>query len=297
MINRTAVVTTTSRSNERGGTLVRTAARWILVGSTALGCLLGATDDASARGKIPVLIQITNNTEGQVFSPKIRSQDGNRIVFTSTGDVTGPAPAQQELYIYDVDTGTTIKATDTPGHGVKNAARSTDQVFAGERPEFVAFASTADLDSDGDPNNADGNQEIFIYEWLSGTFHQLTDTVAPVVNDEVYPSDSGKCIVFSSTGDMDNNETGNGFNNPPTGYENADGSKEIFLYTSNGFLAREGLNVHKEGTWSTVWNPDGSIQSQHQGTGLFGQSEDEPPWHNGVQPQTKPTAPWWSEKQ
>jgi hypothetical protein len=203
---------------------------------------VSAPSDADARGTIPVLIQITHNTTGDVFDPKIRSQDGNRIVFSSTGDVLGPGTetVQPEIYLYEVANGQIAKITDTPGHGAYDAARPTDQVFAGDRPEFVAFISTADLDSNGEPSNADGNPEVFVWEYRTGEYHQLTDTQPPVVNSEVYPSDNGKCITFASTGDLNDND-GADYNNPGhPEWNNADGSKEVFLYTVDNFEPTEG---------------------------------------------------------
>ena len=43
--------------------------------------VLAAAGQSHARGSIPVLIQVTKNTTGDVFDPRIRSQDGTRIVF------------------------------------------------------------------------------------------------------------------------------------------------------------------------------------------------------------------------
>lgn len=204
----------------------------------ALGLAVVEAPQAEARGTIPVLQQVTRNTTGDVSAPKLRSQDGSRVAFTSTGDVMGPGTqtAEPELYLYDLGTGTMTRATTTPGHGAWDAARPTDQIFAGERPEVVAFVSTADLD----PNvgNADHNPEIFLWEVVTGAFRQLTDTLPPVVNREPYPSDSAKCIVFTSNGDLDNNDGSDAANNPGTGYRNPDGSFEVFQYsrlTDEGF--------------------------------------------------------------
>jgi len=93
----------------------------------------------------------------------------------------------------------------------------------------VAFVSSADLDPS--VGNADHNPEIFLWEVVSGAFRQLTNTLPPVVNREPYPSDSAKCIVFSSNGDLDNNDGSDAANNPGTGFRNPDGGFEVFMYS------------------------------------------------------------------
>ena len=101
-----------------------------------------------------------------------------------------------------------------------------DSTFSAGRPDSFFFTSTGNLTG----QNADGNPEIFVYEIVAGQFHQLTNTVAPVVNKTPFTSDSAKCIVFASTGDIDNND-GSDDSNVGPGYSNPDGSQEVFLYT------------------------------------------------------------------
>lgn len=210
---------------------------------------------ADARGSIPVLQQITRNTTGDVLEPRLRSQEGNRIAFLSTGDVMGPGTAtgQTELYLYEVAAGTTLKVTDTPGHGAWDAARPTDQIFAGSRPEVIPFVSTADLDPS--VGNADHNPEVFLFEVQSRAFRQLTNTLPPVINREPYASDSAKCIAFVSSGDLDDNDGSDSGNNPPTGFENPDGSFEVFLYStlSDNAFPTDGLFTQVSNAPSTAY--------------------------------------------
>ncbi len=202
----------------------RTTCSW----AAALGVLLAAPVAALARGNTPVLLQITNITSGTVTPPRIRSQYGDSVVFTSDGDVVGASPGHNEVYYYDVLTGLTQRLTTTTDGESREGARATDTVGAGERPEQVTFVSTGDLDPS--VGNSDHNPEIFIWQKDTGQIHQLTDTPAGVVNSEPYASDSGKCIVFSSTGNLDNNPgTDSGI--PPTGNINLDGSQEVFIYS------------------------------------------------------------------
>ena len=84
-------------------------------------------------------------------------------------------------------------------------------------------------DLDPAVGNADGNPEIFIWRKDTATFHQLTDTPAGVVNQEPFASDSGKCIVFASNGNFDNN-TGQDSSIPATNNTNVDGSTEFWPF-------------------------------------------------------------------
>jgi len=181
------------------------------------------------RGKIPVLEQVTRNTVGTVADAEIRSELGTWITFASNGDVLGPgtATAGREVYLYNVLTGTTTRVTNSgPGRESYEPSRVSDSTFSAGRPDSFFFTSTGNFTG----QNADGNPEIFIYEVVSGTFHQMTDTVAPVINKTPFTSDSAKCIVFASTGDLDNND-GSDTSNIGAGYSNPDGSQEVFLYT------------------------------------------------------------------
>ena len=217
--------------------------------------VLGAAAQ-SQRGSIPVLIQVTNNTTGDIFDPRMRSQDGNRIVFVSNGDVIGPAPGHNEVYLYQIETGEMIRVTTTTDGESREAARSTDQVFNSGRPEFVTFVSTGDLDPSSD--NSDHNPEIFLWEIESGAFHQLTNTPSTIINKEPYASDSGKCIVFSSNADLNNNAGEDAENNPGTGFSNPDGSQEVFLYTIDS-----NANFPHDGNFTQVSNgPAGTVSAR-----------------------------------
>jgi hypothetical protein len=181
---------------------------------------------ASARGRVPVLVQVTHNTEGDVEEPRIRSQDGDSIVFTSDGDVlgAGTAPGHREVYFYSTTSGAITRLTTTTDGESWDGSRETDSLLEA-RPSVVAFVSTGDLDPS--VGNADHNPEVFLRFVASGQIVQVTDTVAPVVNVEPYTSDSGRCVVFRSNGDLDDND-GSDDGNPGAGHSNADGSEEIF---------------------------------------------------------------------
>jgi len=232
-----------------------------------------ASPPANARGDIPVVIQVTRNTSGDVFDPRMRSQDGERITFVSNGDVmgTGTAPGHTEVYLYEIASKAMTRVTNTPqavvgtdGLGSWDAARSSDDIFASGRPEVVTFVSRGDFDPS--VGNADANPEIFLWELGTGTFHQLTNTLPPVENRDPWISDSGKCIAFSSSGDLDNND-GSDSGNPGTGYTNPDGSFEVFLYS-----VTTSTNFPEDGNFTQVSNGPAGTTSSRPVTGgyIFG---------------------------
>ncbi len=219
--------------------------------------IVGLAQDAQAgRKNIPTLIQVTNNTEGDIFDPRLRSEGAETIVFGSDGDVmgSGTATPQKEVYFWDRTIRQVSRVTTSSIGDSISGSRSTDRTFNGGRPEYVAFVSTDDFDPS--VGNADGNPEVFLWERLSGAFHQLTDTLAPVVNADPYPSDSGTCIVFSSNGDMADND-GTDPNHPTTSWTNPDGSQEIFMYK-----LRSADDFPRDGNFTQVSNgPTGSVSS------------------------------------
>jgi hypothetical protein len=191
----------------------------------ALSVCATAGTAMAQHGHIPVLVQVTHNTTGDIEEPKIRSQAGDTIVFTSDGDVLGPGtePGHREVYHYGVATGVLTRVTTTADGESWAGTRETDSLGSAER--LVAFVSTGDLDST--IGNADHNPEIFLKFLETGEIVQVTDTVAPVANVEPYASDSGRCVVYRSNGDLDDND-GSDSGNPGAGNSNADGSDEIF---------------------------------------------------------------------
>ena len=212
----------------------RIVLRNIIGGAVVAGLAFGA-DPAAAAPRYVLMRQLTNLTTGTIESVKMQMQDGVNIAFVSTGDVMGPGTqtALRQIYLWreQADGSSAItRVTNLPGCESYDVARPTDTVLS-DRPSVISFASTCDLD----PliGNADGNPEIFFYEIESGAFHQITDTAAPVANAEPFTSDSGRCLVFRSNGDLNNNLPSHPHyddSHPGPGYSNPDASNEIFLY-------------------------------------------------------------------
>ncbi len=174
-----------------------------------------------------ILVQATSITEGNIWEPRIRQIRGEELVFTSDGDVLGPGTSQlghREVYLYNALTKSTQRITSTTGGESYSASRLTDD-WRTKWPSIIAFISTGDLEPS--VGNADGNPELFIWIQDSGAIRQLTNTLAPVVNTVPAPSDTGRCIVFQSTGDIDDND-GSRPLTPPTGLSNTDGSPEVY---------------------------------------------------------------------
>ncbi|TFH21495.1 MAG: hypothetical protein E4H03_10510, partial [Myxococcales bacterium] len=168
-----------------------------------------STGTVSAEPGRHALRQITNITVGEVETPEMRSQEGQRVAFAATGDVLGigTSTANKQIYMWDenLDTGATslIQVTNGIGCDSYDPVRPTDGTFSGSRLEIIAFVSNCDFDPNVD--NSDGNPEIFFWEIDSGIFHQVTDTPATVTNGKPFVSDSTRCMVFESNGDLDDN--------------------------------------------------------------------------------------------
>lgn len=189
---------------------------------------------AEARPRHPVIVQVTELTSGTIEEVHLRRQKGASITFVSDGDVTGTAPGNREVYHFDTESRVLTKVTDTPGGESYDVSQEIDDIGRGDRPAFLSFVSTGDFDPDVD--NSDGNPEVFLWEIETGRFRQITDTAPPVVNAHPFPSDSGACIVFSSNGDLSNNNGGEP-NDPGTGFTNPDGSMEVFQYV----ISKDGM--------------------------------------------------------
>src|SRR5262249_31142093 len=134
---------------------------------------LGGTPAASSTA---FLTQLTNTTGGSNGNemPAINSA-GTRIVFASDRDLTpgspGNADGNEEIFLYDTTTGTLTQITNTTGTTGAHPANEWPAInSAGTR---IAFRSNRNL-TPGSPGNADGSQEIFLYDTGTTTFTQIT---------------------------------------------------------------------------------------------------------------------------
>ncbi len=203
----------------------------------AVACWLAMAGSANAEPSSVVLRQITNVTIGEVGPPKLQMQDSELLSFVSDADVLGigTATTMRQIYLWTDEpdgTGGILQITDGVDCESYDVTRPTDTTSSGGRPLILGFISTCDLDPSRD--NGDGNPEVFFYELDTGVFHQITDTQPPVVNAEAFVSDSGRCVVFRSNGNLNDNSSSHPFydpEHPGPGYSNPDGSDEIFIYS------------------------------------------------------------------
>jgi Tol biopolymer transport system component len=150
--------------------------------------------------------QVTDTTGFGGNSDPALSDEGTRIAFRSSYDLTGGNPdGNQEILLYNNQTGSFTQLTNTTGINNFNPAISGN----GTR---IAFESLHNLTG----GNPDGNFEIFIYDTQAGSFTQVTDTTG---GSNFSPSitDDGTRTSFASNRDL-------------TG-DNADQNLEIFLAT------------------------------------------------------------------
>ena len=199
--------------------------------------------------------QITNAIEGSL-DPSI-SGDGTRIGFRSSADLNGNnADVNEEIFLYDTTTNIFTQVTQTtPGPGLGNRLPS----FSADGTR-IAFVSNHNLTG----SNADGNGEIFLYNTITNTITQITNTMTPGEHNE-FPSmnGDGTRIAFQANSNL----TGG----------NADGSLEIFLYdtttstftqVSNDTVGAIGPSISDDGTriafssngFANLGNADGNSE-------------------------------------
>jgi Tol biopolymer transport system component len=130
------------------------------------------------------------------------SGDGGTIAFGSNFDPLGTnGDHNQELFLYEVASGHYRQVTNTTRSSNSEASISADGLR-------VAFTSSADLVGD----NADGNQEIFVYDLLDDEIMQITRTAGPgLFSIDGGLSGDGLTLAYSSSGDF----TGNNPNRIP----------------------------------------------------------------------------------
>ena len=171
------------------------------------------------------LTQITNTIGAGIggaanFQPSINAT-GTRIAFVSARDLTlgnpGNADGNSEIFLFDTSTGIFTQITNTTGGFSVLPSINAD----GTR---IAFASDRDL-TPGNPGNADGNEEIFLFDTTTNAFTQITNTTGSPVfgGPNEFPSINadGTRIAFVSDRDL-----------APGSPGNADGNREIFLFTT-----------------------------------------------------------------
>lgn len=130
-----------------------------------------------------------------------------------------------EVAPVDLSAGTMTRVTSTPASGLPRAGATNNTPFfaldndapaVNDDASFIAFVSQSKTGIPGE-SNADGNKEIFIFNRLTGSFVQVTNTkdVPPtssnplgtlVFNDNPSLSGSGGVLAFISNADIGTSE-------------------------------------------------------------------------------------------
>ncbi|WP_395700190.1 PEP-CTERM sorting domain-containing protein [Aquabacterium sp.] len=138
-------------------------------------------------------INITGSGAGFNLHPDF-SDDGSKLAFTSTYDPLGTnADHSAEVFLYDLTTNSVRQLTASSGN--VNTSSGVSLSANGSR---VAFSSSADLLG----TNADGNQEIFVYDLVTNVLQQVTQTSGGDYNFEAALSGDGLTLAFTSSADF-----------------------------------------------------------------------------------------------
>lgn len=127
----------------------------------------------------------------RAVSPAV-SQDGSRIAFASRDDPLGANPdGNSEIFLYDGSRLTQITNT-SPGGLSNRTTNGNFQPTISDDGRFIAFSSNRDLTG----LNGDGNLEIFIFDSLSRSFAQLTDSSGIVGFTDAKISGNGNFVTY-----------------------------------------------------------------------------------------------------
>ena len=211
----------------------------------ALLCLLAPGPRWAAQA-VPSTVTQTTPYLGDSYNPSI-SGDGTRIVFHSNANLTGGnADGNEEIFLFDAATNRLSQITTASAGGSGFPSINGD----GTR---IAFHSSANLTG----GNADGNEEIFLFDVNSSTFTQITNAATgnsfiPSINGD------GTRIAFHSSANL----TGG----------NADGRSEIFLF--DAVTNRLSQVTSAGGSGFASINGDGTRIAFNSGANLTGGNAD-----------------------
>jgi len=139
---------------------------------------------------------ITGGGAGFNLNPDL-SDDGRWLSFTSTYDPLG-SNADRNAEVFYIDLATNVVRQITHSTGDVNTNRHASLSADGSR---ISFSSSADLLG----TNAERNEEVFLFDVISGLLTQVTDTGAGVDNYEATLSGDGLTVAYTSNADHGSN--------------------------------------------------------------------------------------------
>lgn len=163
-------------------------AQEVICGAAVVGLLCSNAAMAAA-----VIQQVTKTTLCENFQPAI-SGDGKWVVFLADCEIIpgGNTDQNYEVFLFDVEGKRFTQITDTTGQGRNN------QPAINADGSRVAFTSSGDVTG----RNADGNQEIVVYDRHAKRLIQVTETPPPASNSRPSLAASGDALVFLSSADL-----------------------------------------------------------------------------------------------
>ncbi|MFV1859541.1 MAG: TolB family protein [Anaerolineales bacterium] len=187
-----------------------------------------------------VVAEVTDSSFGvSDFWFATLDDSGNRITFASPRDWAGDNPGgAMRLFAYDATTEAFTQLNDE-NFGIFEMTANADG-------SLVALTSMGDLAG----TNADGSLEVFLYNVISDTVTQITDS--PLTGFDIFSrvpvvSADGSQIAYISTDD-------------PTG-GNPGASAQIFLYDVAGGTFSQITNLAGDGTDVSTWPVPGALSA------------------------------------
>lgn len=192
------------------------------------------------------LIQITSSPDPSE-DPSI-SDSGDRISFTSSGDLTGQnADGNSDVFLHSLSTLQTVQVVQSP-----TADSDTSKISGnGQR---IAFVSNEDLLG----TNPDGGHEVFLVDLGTSMLRQLSDVGPGDYASVPSISDDGDLVAFSAIFD-------------PIG-GNADLSREVFLYRASTDTIIQVTSAFNGSSEQPVVSGDGSVVYFISNRNLTGQN-------------------------
>ena len=159
------------------------------------------------------------------------NDDGTRIAFRSTADLTGQNPdGNSENFLFDTTTGVLTQITRTQGAGTVGQPAISS---SGTRIVFDARENLTGM-------NPDGNAEIFLFDTTTGTLTQITRTVGGA---NTFPRIDGEGIriAFESTADLTGGNPD--LNGEAFVFDTANGTFTQVTHTVSGISVPRSINA------------------------------------------------------